>query len=609
MARYGTSLTNVTLYSGVPLFSDYKNTRWFETPNEQTTFFGSQKVKKSFVECTYQRTNSTYHFLANANAEMLRDVNYISYVNKDYSLKMFYGFVTHVEYLNEQTSKVYFEIDVLQTFMFDYTFKQSYVNREHQSLYSNGLPVKNTIEENITYGNVMLTKKTKRITSNDLDYHWLIIASKERLHTTERGIQPTNLGVPQPLCYYALPFHRNRGSKVQLRWDYFNGKFGKSEYLALPDDLLYSLYSNTDNVNQIVSLYVTDYFGLPFTSSKVSDLVDNIDIIDDRKNYIIEVAPLGEGANGENINGIWLSDISEFKTLLRPLSTDIFDDFYGEKPKESKLLSAPYSKLIMTTMRGQQIEYNPEEFTNKEVYVAIRGSLGISNKVSYSLTPYSYFANDADELKTLVNLSDGLIDNNPNDVPILVDTLASYIQGNKNSIMNMTNTIAFNGAMNFIGGLGQTTKGAITRDVDNVGTGIANTVSAVGNTQLQLEGLIAKSKDLDNTPPSLQQQGSNTSFDYGNGYIGVLIIFKTVTNEYAGIVSDYFNMYGYKTMRMKMPNLNTRKYFNYIQLEMCNIDTEIEQEYSNKIKSIFINGITLWHTNNICDYSVNNEVK
>ena len=60
---------------------------------------------------------------------------------------------------------------------------------------------------------------------------------------------------------------------------------------------------------------------------------------------------------------------------------------------------------------------------------------------------------------------------------------------------------------------------------------------------------------------------------------------------------------------MNMRTSLTRKYFNYIQLEMCNIDTEIEQEYSNKIKSIFINGITLWHTNNICDYSVNNEVK
>lgn len=608
MARYGTSLTNVTLYSGVPLFSDYKHTRWFTSKTEQNSFFSNQKVKKSFLDCTYQRTNKTYHFLANANAETLRDVNYISYVNKDYSSKIFYGFVTQIEYLNEQTSKVYFEVDVLQTFMFDFSFKKSFVNREHRPLYSGGLPVKNTIEENLNYGNVLLTSKTKRITSNDLDYHWLIIASKERLHTTERGIQPTNLGVPQPLCYYALPFHRNRGSKVQLRWEEFNGQFAKSEYLALPDDLLYSLYSNTDNVNQIVSLYVTDYFGLPFVSREVSSAVDQIDITDDRTNYIIEVAPLGEGANGENINGIWLADISEFKPLLRKVSSDIFTEFYGSKPEESKMLAYPYSQLLLTTMRGQQVEFNPLEFTNKEVYVVIRGSLGTSNKVSYSLTPYTYMAENTSDLKALFNLTNGIIDNNPNDVPILVDTLASYIQGNKNSVMNMTNTIAFNGAMNFIGGLGQTTKGAITRDVDNVGTGIANTVSAVGNTQLQLEGLIAKSKDLDNTPPSLQQQGSNTSFDFGNGYVGVQLIFKTVTNEYYKILTDYFNMFGYKVMRMKTPDLTSRKYFNYIQLEMCNLTTDIEQEYSSMIKSIFMNGITLWHTNSMYDYSLNNEV-
>ena len=58
---------------------------------------------------------------------------------------------------------------------------------------------------------------------------------------------------------------------------------------------------------------------------------------------------------------------------------------------------------------------------------------------------------------------------------------------------------------------------------------------------------------------------------------------------------------------VKVPNLHTRKSFNYVRTIDCNITGSIPDIYLNKIKEIFNNGVTLWHINDIGNYSANNE--
>lgn len=71
---------------------------------------------------------------------------------------------------------------------------------------------------------------------------------------------------------------------------------------------------------------------------------------------------------------------------------------------------------------------------------------------------------------------------------------------------------------------------------------------------------------------------------------------KSIKPEYAKIIDNYFNMFGYKVNEIKVPNINTRQNWNYIKTIGANIIGSIPQEDIEKIKKIFDNGITFWHS-------------
>ena len=59
---------------------------------------------------------------------------------------------TKVEYVDDNTVKVYGSLDFYQTYVFDMTILESLVERQHERLYqSNGLFL-NTVDEGLDYG-------------------------------------------------------------------------------------------------------------------------------------------------------------------------------------------------------------------------------------------------------------------------------------------------------------------------------------------------------------------------------------------------------------------------------------------------------------------------
>ena len=83
----------------------------------------------------------------------------------------------------------------------------------------------------------------------------------------------------------------------------------------------------------------------------------------------------------------------------------------------------------------------------------------------------------------------------------------------------------------------------------------------------------------------------------------------SIKNEYAKIIDDYFSMYGYKVNTVKIPNVTGRSNWNYIKTIGANIEATIPQNDLQEIKSLFDNGITLWHTtSHFLDYSQSNSI-
>lgn len=86
------------------------------------------------------------------------------------------------------------------------------------------------------------------------------------------------------------------------------------------------------------------------------------------------------------------------------------------------------------------------------------------------------------------------------------------------------------------------------------------------------------------------------------------LMFFVPTEEYKQRAKLSFTIRGYATNLVELPNLHTRKSWNYIQTVKCNIVShDIDVVDLERIKQCFDNGITLWHTKDIANYALDND--
>lgn len=123
--------TNIMILKNVPLDTTYEHTIYFASAQAQHDYFASL-VKFNLNFYTYQRVKRGFLKVA-IQAEKLYDCNYIMFQNASFGTKWFYAYITSVEYVNNETSQITFEIDVMQTWHFDYQMGQCFVEREHVS--------------------------------------------------------------------------------------------------------------------------------------------------------------------------------------------------------------------------------------------------------------------------------------------------------------------------------------------------------------------------------------------------------------------------------------------------------------------------------------------
>ena len=142
--------STIKLLKNVPLDASYDHTIYFATVNEQIAYFNSY-AKYTFTNQSYQRLNRGW-FKVKVKADNIYDCNYIMYQNSAYGNKWFYGFIKTVEYINDVVSQVEFEIDVLQTWNFDYQLGQCFIERQHAK--SDGIG-ENIIPEPVGIGEEM----------------------------------------------------------------------------------------------------------------------------------------------------------------------------------------------------------------------------------------------------------------------------------------------------------------------------------------------------------------------------------------------------------------------------------------------------------------------
>lgn len=135
-------MPNTQLYicRGIPTDKTYNHVLRFQSESSRFDYFTSKAVLH-LTNYTYQRIER--YLSVGVNAEQIEDCNYVVFQNGDFSSKWYYAFIDRVEYVANETSRIYFTLDVMQTW-FDQTYIGScFIERSHvydDSLGSNIVP-------------------------------------------------------------------------------------------------------------------------------------------------------------------------------------------------------------------------------------------------------------------------------------------------------------------------------------------------------------------------------------------------------------------------------------------------------------------------------------
>lgn len=649
MAVVPLSATSVRLLSGVPLYKDYKHTRWFATKSEQTTYFTSRDTVYVKDNRNFQRIKGAYFVSIDKHQDELWNVNYLMFQNKDYGNKWFYAFVTGIEYENRSNTYVHFEIDVLQTWRFDIDIKPSFVKREHCKLWnSDGSPVINTLDEGVDFGNeydIVDIEQYRPYKS----YMFLVVAMKTRADNPPddntsytasdfNTITPTNVGTVQPLNYYIMPFNPVlAGNTPNMSIDGTSIEQPDSSYNNVAS-ILGVLSSSEVAVNNIVSMYVTDNTGLDVDIEEISVPTpyerlrfssSQVEVAYFKHDYKIDTDPIVYRDGNGQIEGTVIQMLRVKKAgNFSPKTVDLGNKYSKYKNvTESKLLMYPYTVLTVQDFQGNKVDYKNEYIESKKIEIESFGSLGTSNKVAYGVKHYLHKDITSETMKRRITYDNAMINDDPKDIPVIDDYASAYLQGNRNSLRVQRNQAMWNA---FTGGAKQgvagTSFGASSMYASRHGSElwqefgrVAGALGAVnvgisamqglGDSVLAIQSINAKEQDARNTPPNLQQLGSNINFDVGYRLTGVHVIKRQIKPEYIKKLEDYFKMFGYKVHEVKKPNLTTRKHFNYVETESIVIHASINNDDLQEIKNCFDKGITLWHTNDIGNYNLANGVR
>lgn len=123
--------TTIKILGDVRLKKDYKNTLGFDTSTAQYNYFNSKVISGLTLTKQYYQRYDRGVISVNVDVSKLYKADYLMFQNNDFGSKWFYAFINNVEYVSTNVSRIYYEIDVLQSWWFNWDFGECFVERMH----------------------------------------------------------------------------------------------------------------------------------------------------------------------------------------------------------------------------------------------------------------------------------------------------------------------------------------------------------------------------------------------------------------------------------------------------------------------------------------------
>lgn len=120
--------TRIYLCENAGITKDHK--AYFSSNSAMISYLQG-KVAHSFTNCTYQRADEREYTQLNIDYYDALKCDVMFWQNPNNSTKYLVALITGFEYLNEGTTRIYFEIDPYSSFCGDIEWQPCYVEREH----------------------------------------------------------------------------------------------------------------------------------------------------------------------------------------------------------------------------------------------------------------------------------------------------------------------------------------------------------------------------------------------------------------------------------------------------------------------------------------------
>lgn len=497
--------TNIRVLKNVPLDNTYRNTIYFGNATNQLNYFLS-KQKYAFNNQTYQRVNNGVMTL-NRSADDLYDCNYLMFQNPSYGNKWFYAFILSVEYIGNTTAEVRFEIDIMQTWHFDYTVNMSFVEREMSITDKVG---DNLVPENLELGEYIY--KDLEISSLFTLYQIIVAA------TFDENLEDATGGM----------------------------------YGGVYSGLHYNVFSTW----QSASTFIADA-----TEQNKADGIVSI--------FMLPVAFTAD----------YQATIPEAFTIERDKH---LSDIDGYIPKNNKLFTAPYNMLYVTNNEGGAANYPFEYFSTDNCTFKVTGAMCCTPECMIIPLNYKGVTNNYNEKLTIGNFPQ---------CAFTVDTFKAWVAQNQNRI-------AYDAAI----GIAQTVGGAVAMYATG---GLVGGGTAMGGFE-KISSLVATVADKSTLPPQARG-GGGSIINMANQIKGFQFFYAYIRAEFAQIIDNYFNVYGYATHRVKIPNRAIRPHWNYVKTQNVSLTGSVPADDMARLRQIYDNGVTFWRNGNeVGDYSLDN---
>lgn len=266
----------------------------------------------------------------------------------------------------------------------------------------------------------------------------------------------------------------------------------------------------------------------------------------------------------------------------------------GYIPKNNKLLCYPYNYLIASNNNGTDVIYRLEDF-----YTKTNDNKTIINpqfKINSCVTP-------SGSIRMIPLNFKGIEENDDEGINLGKFPICSWQTDVYTNWLTQNGT---NVALNLLGGvLGIASSVVAPASAIGIATSSLSVASTIGDIYRQSKIPNQVSGNI-NCGDVISASGKNDFIFYN----------MCIKKEYAQIIDDYFTRFGYKINRVKLPNINNRPYWNYLEIgsseeigvpEKAGKNRSIPTPFWDTINNACRKGVTIWHNHdNIGNYNLDN---